>query len=210
MEVGAGSGLWSRVLSHHVDVVATDAAAGENSYRQAVGVWHPVAQAGAVDAIRANPGRSVLMVWPSYDEPWSGLAADAMRAGTVLCYIGEGPCGCTGDERFHSLLEDRFERLRDVSLPQFDGIHDHLQIFQKGLGMTDHLPPVPPALQKYVDYIRNTGQQPLPVAAFDDDWDPVGPMVRERLKAGGWIFYGGPDLPFPTAEGIFLRPDLWG
>ena len=51
-------------------------------------------------------------------------------------------------------------------------------------------PPVPddptPYL-KYVDYIINTKQVPLPTDAFDDDWLPVGPMVRPVLVVLGWI-----------------------
>jgi hypothetical protein len=37
-------------------------------------------------------------------------------------------------------------------------------------------------LQKYIDYIWNTGQRPLPIAAFDEDWEPVGPMIRRQLQ----------------------------
>lgn len=40
-------------------------------------------------------------------------------------------------------------------------------------------------LDKYVNYIRNTGQVPLRVEHFDDDWDPIGYQVRsDMLKAG--------------------------
>ncbi len=37
-------------------------------------------------------------------------------------------------------------------------------------------------LKRYVQYVRNTGQRPLPTAAFDDDWEPAGPMIRQRLR----------------------------
>jgi hypothetical protein len=59
---------------------------------------------------------------------------------------------------------------------------------------------IPKHLEKYVEYIRNTGQRPLAVAAFDEDWEPIGPMVRaDMMKA---------DLIQCRPEGIFLRPDL--
>ncbi len=58
--------------------------------------------------------------------------------------------------------------------------------------MTDH--------QKYVDYINNTGREPLPVAMFDEDWEPIGPMIRaDMVKA---------DLIQVRADSIYLRPDL--
>lgn len=63
-------------------------------------------------------------------------------------------------------------------------------------------------LHKYVDYINNTGRKPLPISAFDDDWEPVGPMIRADMQAAGLIYYGGRNLPFPVPEGIYLRPDL--
>lgn len=36
-------------------------------------------------------------------------------------------------------------------------------------------------------YVRNTGQVPLRVDDFDDDWSPVGHMYRETLRAEGLI-----------------------
>lgn len=61
---------------------------------------------------------------------------------------------------------------------------------------------VPAHLQKYVDYINNTSLKPLPVEYFDDDNDPVGPMIRTEMQKGGFI-YSDP------SGGILLRPDLY-
>lgn len=36
-------------------------------------------------------------------------------------------------------------------------------------------------LQQYIDHIRNTGRVPLPIEQFDEDWEPIGPMVRRDL-----------------------------
>lgn len=44
-------------------------------------------------------------------------------------------------------------------------------------------------LQKYLVYIANTGQVPLAADNFDDDWEPIGPMVRRDLVAAGMIVY---------------------
>jgi hypothetical protein len=131
LEVGAGTGLWSRILSHRVDVIATDVTSGENPYGQPVATWHPVAEMEAAAAVNAHPSRTVLMVWPCYDDSWAHDTAKAMRSGTVLCYIGEGYGGCTGCDQFHRYIEESFEQLAEVTLPQFDGLHDYLQIFRK-------------------------------------------------------------------------------
>lgn len=42
-------------------------------------------------------------------------------------------------------------------------------------------------LKQYAQYVRNTGQRPLACAAFDDDWEPIGPMVRREMLAAGLI-----------------------
>lgn len=42
-------------------------------------------------------------------------------------------------------------------------------------------------LKQYVKYVRNTAQRPLAIAAFDDDWEPVGPRVRADLERAGLI-----------------------
>ncbi len=54
--------------------------------------------------------------------------------------------------------------------------------------------------QKYIDYINNTARVPLPVASFDEDWEPIGPMVRKALVSD--------DIIQVRADGIYLRPDL--
>lgn len=35
-------------------------------------------------------------------------------------------------------------------------------------------------LKQYLEYIRNTGGNAT-VAIFDDDWEPIGPMVRRIM-----------------------------
>jgi hypothetical protein len=54
--------------------------------------------------------------------------------------------------------------------------------------------------RQYIDYITNTGQEPLSVAAFDEDWEPIGPMARRDMVAA--------DLIQVRKDGIHLRPDL--
>jgi hypothetical protein len=42
-------------------------------------------------------------------------------------------------------------------------------------------------LKEYAKYIVNTGQSPLDAAMFDDDWEPIGPMVRADMERAGLI-----------------------
>ncbi len=35
---------------------------------------------------------------------------------------------------------------------------------------------------RYIQYIKNTGGSPK-IEEFDDDWDPIGPMLRQDMLA---------------------------
>lgn len=136
LEVGAGAGYWAHELEQRgVDIIATDPKTGRyNHASEGGGHWDQtfteVVEVGGQEAIELYPNRALLIIWPDYGEPWP---ADVLEAypGDVVCYVGEGPMGCTADERFHKLLGDRYEQAGVVDLPQFEGIHDHLQIWTR-------------------------------------------------------------------------------
>ena len=39
---------------------------------------------------------------------------------------------------------------------------------------------------KYIEYIKNTGGKPE-VGWFDEDWEPIGPLVRNDMERAGII-----------------------
>jgi len=39
---------------------------------------------------------------------------------------------------------------------------------------------------RYISYIKNTGGSPR-VKQFDDDWEPIGPVVRRDMLRAGLI-----------------------
>lgn len=41
--------------------------------------------------------------------------------------------------------------------------------------------------KEYTDYIRNTGMVPLPIEIFDDDWDPIGNLMRRDMVKANLI-----------------------
>ena len=71
------------------------------------------------------------MSWPPYDEPIGAEVAKRMLPGSVLFYIGEGYGGCTGCDQLHAILNEQFDRLDNVHIPRFDGMHDSLMIYRK-------------------------------------------------------------------------------
>jgi len=57
-------------------------------------------------------------------------------------------------------------------------------------------------LTKYIQYIKNTNRVPLPSYMFDEDWEPIGPKVRQQLADEGLISQGQPgDLIYLTQKG---------
>jgi hypothetical protein len=81
-----------------------------------------------VKAVLDYPDRDVLVVWPTYADPWAHEAIVEMRPGRTLYYVGEGGGGCCADDWFHDLLKCGFINGREVSLPQWYGLHDYLWV----------------------------------------------------------------------------------
>lgn len=50
----------------------------------------------------------------------------------------------------------------------------------------------------YIEYIKNTGGEPL-IKFFDDDWEPIGPMVRRDMLLA--------DVTRECDGKVFLMPD---
>jgi hypothetical protein len=134
LEVGAGSGYWTYELKKAgIDSIATDPGTGR--YRN-VGTsghweefWTPVERLTGPEAVAKYPTRTLLTVWPDLAE-WGAQTLLAFE-GKLVLYGGEGPGGCTADDRFHALLEERFEQSEVIELPQFDGLHDELILYRR-------------------------------------------------------------------------------
>lgn len=169
VEVGAGVAYWAMLLSRiGVDVVAYDLhppPSATNQWFADTMPWHPV-ECRDIDVLAQHPDRTLLMIWPTKNEDWP---ADALLAffeagGEWLVYIGEGPGGRSGDDRFHSILGsiDRcypcaygidaqcvcdvsrnWRRHLTVEIPTWDGCNDRLELYQ-ALGSAARAGPVNP------------------------------------------------------------------
>ena len=157
IELGAGTGYWARMLhEHHVDVVAYDIApppSEHNTWFAGRHTWFRV-EVGDERVVAMHPERTLLLVWPTWNESW---AADAAKlhldnSGRYLVYVGERPGGRTGDLRLHALLDlvgpclacsygvdnvpctcdvtARWRLRTELPLPSFDDRDDqHLYVF---------------------------------------------------------------------------------
>jgi len=125
VECGAGTGYWAALLrARGVDVLATDLAPANRS-------WTAVSAAAAVTAVRAHPGRTLLLCWPPYDDDGASYAALRAYRADVLLYAGGGPGGPTGTVRFHRELELNWSPAEQVALPTWPGLRDRLVVYRR-------------------------------------------------------------------------------
>lgn len=132
VEVGAGSGYWSKLLkAAGADIIATDLGKQSGYSKAWLEMAAHVEKMSASDAVLRWPERNVFVSWPSYDEAWAGEMAAKMQPGRMLVYIGESKHGCTADAGFFDLLRDGFEKVDSMAIPHWDGIHDYLEIYRR-------------------------------------------------------------------------------
>ncbi len=131
LEVGAGSGYWAYELKKAgIDIVATDTHSWKFADKWKAMSWIDVEKLNAIDSISKYPGRALLFVWPSYDEQWAEQALNVYEGNTVI-YVGESYGGCTANDEFHAILDNKFEEIEEIDIPQFDGIHDRLRVYKR-------------------------------------------------------------------------------
>jgi len=127
VEIGAGSGYWSYMLSQNgIQVKAFDNQSWHEIWKKQ---WFDV-QDGDEKVLRNYPERSLLMCWPNYNEPFASNCLKNYKGKNVI-YIGEGFDGCTGDDAFHKTLDNEWKIIDSHEIPTWDGIHDQLEVYER-------------------------------------------------------------------------------
>jgi hypothetical protein len=92
--------------------------------------YAPIARGDHRRALKMYPNWTLFLCWPSYEESW---ATEALRLhkGTNVAYIGEGEGGCTADDEFHALLREAYHETGYLEIPQWEGVHDNLFLYEK-------------------------------------------------------------------------------
>lgn len=128
LEIGAGSGYWSRLMRNEgIDVVATDPSC-DAFYGFDVGKHFPVEPLPGKTAVRHYPRRNVFCSWPSLKHTWLRQAARAMRPGRTLIVVREDS---TADERTWDYIEGTFRHVENIEIPCWSGTHDWIEIWIK-------------------------------------------------------------------------------
>lgn len=84
LEIGAGRGLWAKLLQDAgVKIIPTDAKTDESAFTQVHRMKHK-------DALQTFGDNAILMfVWPEYNKVWAAKALRAFKGNKVI-YVGEG------------------------------------------------------------------------------------------------------------------------
>jgi hypothetical protein len=139
LEIGAGSGAWTRLLAMRgANIIATDP--GEETFiligmgqRQRRGRWekhyHPILPLEGKRAVRRWPDRNVFCSWPSLNQTWLRQAARAMRRGRALIVVRED---AAADDRTWDYIESAFRPAgAPLRLPNWHFLHDWLEAWVK-------------------------------------------------------------------------------
>ena len=157
LELGAGTGYWSHLLSERgVDVLAYDVdppPSATNEWFAGTQPWFPVA-VGGIETVDTEAARTLLIVWPTRDETWPADALERFHAagGSRLVFVGEGPGGRSGDDRFHAMLGSidhcyaceygianaictcstpvLWRRTTTVDIPVWEGFSDRVEVYE--------------------------------------------------------------------------------
>lgn len=88
-----------------------------------------------IDYLNDNFPDVVILSWPDYDTSFASQILEKMKPSQTLIYIGEGYGGCTGDDNFFNLLEEKTslnneitEKLQEHSL-SWSGVHDTWYVY---------------------------------------------------------------------------------
>lgn len=126
IEVGAGTGYWaSLVKTAGGEIVALDKDPHKNDWVE--GNWTRVDKFTSYYQLRKKDydNHTLFLCWPPYAD---SMAFDCLKKykGNQLVYVGEYSGGCCADDDFFNLLDEEWEEVTSIDIPQFSGMHDSL------------------------------------------------------------------------------------
>jgi hypothetical protein len=133
VEVGAGRGYWARLAAQAgADILAFDpfppGTADVNKWHHPPGLFFDVAKGGA-EVAADHPDRTLFLCWP----PWGqDVASRTLRSyqGNTVIYVGDEGLSAATPE-FYSELAAGWTKVRVVDIPQWPGIRDRLEVWQR-------------------------------------------------------------------------------
>jgi len=131
LEVGAGNGLWARLLKNAgCNIFATDNFSTHNTDKTTIKRYIEVENLSNSQAIQKyNEANVLFLCWP----PTNSMSDESIKLfkGNKLIYIGEGNGGATGSDEFHSILWDDWKVVGKIIIPRWNGVNDLIYLYER-------------------------------------------------------------------------------
>jgi len=116
VEIGAGDGYWaSEINSAGGKVMPYDIKPSDE--------WTHVERKDVFCMDNEIFEKPILMVWPALNK--SVATEVARRKPNHILYVGEQRGGCTAEDEFFDLLDEKYGLVAKIDLPSYVGIHDN-------------------------------------------------------------------------------------
>jgi tetratricopeptide (TPR) repeat protein len=134
IEIGAGTGYWAHLLRQiGVKIAAYDlnpVPSSGNQWHSGAGRSWATVLSGDETAVRRSSAQALFLCWPPEVNQCAYNALRLFKGNTVI-YVGEGPGGCSGTAKFHSLLARDWDLVGQIEIPQWPGVYDGLFVYMR-------------------------------------------------------------------------------
>lgn len=142
LELCCGSGYLGSILKENgLNVICTDNNAWKNDdpvHGHGNFFQKPYTEIEEIDALEAiekykDKADVIILSWPEYESELAARVLEkCLEYNISMIYIGERYGGCTGDDEFFDIMEERCnERFISDSYIPFPGIHDNIYLVTK-------------------------------------------------------------------------------
>lgn len=139
LEIGAGLGMWSRLIADIVgkeNVIATDKESKigftyHQDFNDSIDVWYDVEQIDAHEAVKKYDAECLFICWGScdFDDVISSFKGDC------IIVIGEGKYGCT--YYLSTKKHPEFQLVKIVDIHKWYGLNDAMHLYVRNNKISD-------------------------------------------------------------------------
>ena len=139
LEIGCGKGFIASLIQAALPddclYIATDDKSSHGTDKPHTSLV-PVEKISGKDVVtKYTPeANCLIIIWPGFNDKWAAealaLFTEHVNQQSRVIYWGEGAGGCTADERFHALLDEKYEIVKELGPQQWNDIHDLVYIYR--------------------------------------------------------------------------------
>lgn len=129
----AGTGFVARILrKHDIDVKTYDNHIENNPYGHKPEFDPDIKEKDAVDVSeKFTQPVNVLLSWIPYKDNLGEKVLENLPIDSILFLVGEKKGGATGTIKLWDILENKFELIERIKMPQWKKVHDEIRTYKK-------------------------------------------------------------------------------